>query len=529
MRQIRLKFKGTALAYGLIIMTVVLIILTSVLSYVSSQIKFSQSRVEREKAFQIAEAGIYYYRWYLAHATDGMNAEQLQDFWQNPATKGVSEDEAGFLENYEDSQGGGIIGQYHIVLEPPDIYSTIATVTSTGWTNKMPGLTRTVKARFRRPSWSEYAILVDEFVRLGEGTEVFGKIHSNEGVRFDGLAHNSVTSLLPRYNDPDHSGDDEFGVHTHVNIPPATGVNDNFRPLESPGSIIPYNPVPSRADVFEGGRQFPVPRVSFSGVQTDLNYMKKIACNDTGSGCTVSNGCWSSGCYFDSSNLGRQIILRADDTFDICRVDSMDSSTNSMIGFRGVRTNGSYCTAPNTTNGPNTQCRDKTTSPRCYCVCDNFSIPNDGIIYVDDNVWLEGLITSGEKRITVVAGLGKMFLGNNDILYSDYSGDNTLGIIGQSDVEIIRNSQDDLQIDGALIAQTGRVGRSNYGTSDHKTTITVNGAIATKKRYGFAWTNGTSDWGYTNRNLNFDNNLLYFPPPYFPTGTEYSIDLWEEL
>jgi hypothetical protein len=29
--------------------------------------------------------------------------------------------------------------------------------------------------------------------------------------------------------------------------------------------------------------------------------------------------------------------------------------------------------------------------------------------------------------------------------------------------------------------------------------------------------------------LNFDNNLLYYPPPYFPTGTEYSIDLWDEL
>jgi hypothetical protein len=50
--------------------------------------------------------------------------------------------------------------------------------------------------------------------------------------------------------------------------------------------------------------------------------------------------------------------------------------------------------------------------------------------------------------------------------------------------------------------------------------------MATNLRYGLAYSDGT---GYTNRILIFDNNLLYWPPPYFPTGTEYSIDLWEEL
>jgi hypothetical protein len=45
-------------------------------------------------------------------------------------------------------------------------------------------------------------------------------------------------------------------------------------------------------------------------------------------------------------------------------------------------------------------------------------------------------------------------------------------------------------------------------------------------RYGFSWTDGT---GYITRNLYYDNNLLYYPPPYFPTGTQYELDLWEEL
>jgi hypothetical protein len=90
------------------------------------------------------------------------------------------------------------------------------------------------------------------------------------------------------------------------------------------------------------------------------------------------------------------------------------------------------------------------------------------------------------------------------------------------------------------LAQTGRVGREFYtggscgcgshSCEDHKNTITVYGAIASNQRYGFAWIDGCPrDTGYLNRNIYFDNNLLYYPPPYFPTGSQYLLDLWEEL
>ncbi len=217
-------------------------------------------------------------------------------------------------------------------------------------------------------------------------------------------------------------------------------------------------------------------------------------------------------------------------------METYDSITNSMTGFSGRKTsatNGDICVAPVTTSGPNTQCKDKTTGQKCYCTCSHssfsYSIPNDGIIYVDNNVWLEGTLPLSTVRTSIIAGNGTMYLGNNDIRYSTMNGSNILGIIGKQNVEIIKNSQSTLQIDGAFLAQNGRVGRSDYGMSDYKSKITVNGAISTKQRYGFSWTNGGDNWGYDERNLNFDNNLLYFPPPYFPTGTEYSIDLWEEL
>lgn len=505
--------KGSALAYALIIMAVVMIILTSMLGYITSQLKFSANRAQKEEAFQIAEAGIYFYRWYLAHQTAGKTAREVDDFWQNGSPLGV---DSPYEKTFSDPEGG-IIGSYSIEAERPTSGSTIVVVKSTGWTNKEPNLKRTVQVRFRRPSWSEYAVLANDFMRFGQGTEVFGKIHSNKGIRFDGLVHNIVSSLMTTFDDPDHSGGNEFGVHTHKNIPPATGVNGDYRPLEAPN-----NPVMARSDVFAIGREFPVAEVSFTGVSSDLAFMKTEAQSGHGK-------------YFDNSGLGRQIILKSNGTYDVYKVITMDSY-NSITGYEGGKNSdgtGTACTTVVTTSGPNTQCANKTDKPRCYCKHENYTIPNDGIIFVEDNIWLEGIINA--KRVTVVASdfiegaEAKVFIGNNNILYTNFDGKDILGIISEGDVEVIKNSQNDLIIDGAFLSQKGRVGRANYGYSDHKNSITLNGSMATNLRYGFAWTNETYNWGYTNRILNFDNNLLYYPPPYFPTGSQYSIDLWEEI
>ncbi len=52
--------------------------------------------------------------------------------------------------------------------------------------------------------------------------------------------------------------------------------------------------------------------------------------------------------------------------------------------------------------------------------------------------------------------------------------------------------------------------------------------IVTNQRYGFAYT-GETDTGYQIRQLNYDGNLLYGPPPSFPlTSDQYTIISWEE-
>jgi hypothetical protein len=468
------------IAYALVIMSVVSVLLVSILKYTTSQMTFSINRVNREGSFQVAEAGIFFYRWYLAHEISGRTVQQIKDFWESGNAYGVDEP---YEADFRDPEGG-VIGRYKIEVDPPDVNSTIVVVKSTGWTLKDPDVKRVVQARFRRPSWSESAVLANDNMRFGSGTVVNGKIHSNKGIRFDGVATNVVSSALDRYDDPDHSGDNEFGVHTHVNPPPGSGINDTFRTNEAP----PTSPVPTREDVFQAGRQFPVTGVDFNGVLSDLNFMK------------TESQISGHGIYFDNSkcsgstNLGRHIVLKANGTMTVTKVKGVNS-------YNGISSEG--CSA-------------------------DYTIPNGGVVFVENNAWVEGTISN--KRVTIVAAnlIGgekkTIYIGMNNILYTNFDGSDILGLIGQQDIEVVRDSQNYLTVDAALLAQSGRVGMSHYG--NHKNTITVNGSMATNLRYGFAWTDGT---GYANRNLNFDNNLLYFPPPYFPTGTEYYIDLWEEL
>lgn len=487
-------YDGSALAYTLVVLSIVMIIMVSMLQYITSQIKFSQYREQKEKSFQVAEAGIFYYRWYLAHQTSGKTAQQIKDFWEGGTAYGVG---TPFEEDYYDPEGGKI-GRYKVEVQAPDPGSTIVIAKSTGWTYKMPEIKRVVQVRFRRPSWSEYMFLTNSFINFGDEAEVYGKVHSNTGVRFDGKAHNIVSSLSTSFFDPSHGGfRKDFGVHTHQ-VPA-----DPYAPTTS----WPWasGTVPSRPDIFEAGREFPVPEVSFNGVTTDLSNMKTEAKKPSGS---TTNGCTSTGCYFGAAGEGRRIILKSNGTFDVCTVDTYHHTAFSISKYK-----------KNTGSGTCSDC-----SGDC---ARNFQIPNGGIIFVEDDAWVDGTVDG--KRITIAAAnlsggnQANIYIGLGSLRYADYNCNNVIGLVAQKDITIVRDCPSNFVIDSALIAQTGRVGMNEYGFTN--SSLTINGAIASYLQPYF--NHGVS--GFADRTYNFDNNLLYCPPAYFPTGTEYHIDLWEEL
>lgn len=469
------KPNGAIVMFVLVFGAIGLIILGGLVRWGTGLIKVNYARQQGEIAFQIAEAGINYYRWHLAHAPN--------DYQDGTGLPGP------YLHQYRD-RNDNLIGYFSLNITPPPVSSTLVMVESTGYTTANTNLKRIIQAQFAIPSIAKYAVVADDIMRFGEGTTIYGPIHSNNGIRFDGLAYNLVTSAKSSYDDPDHSGGLEFGVHTHV----------------SPVDPLPAAAVPSRPDVFKAGRQFPVPAIDFNGMSANLS--------------TIKSQAQANGRYFAASGyLGYRLVLKTDNTFDLYRVRSL---RNPPGGCANVLNQSGWGTWSIGTSGS------------AQTFLGNYANPANNLIFVEDNLWLEGQIAAAHLTIASAKfpdspSTNTSITINDNLLYSAYNGSNTIGLIAQKNINVGLYSADNLQIDAALVAQNGRIGRYYYGLNCGSTylrsQITLNGMIASRQRYGFAYTDGT---GYQTRNINYDANLLYAPPPSFPlTSDQYSLINWK--
>lgn len=482
---IRLKFKnkkGQALVAVTILGFIMILFLTGLFGWAISAQKLAQKNVKFEQIFQVAEAGVEYYRWHLAHAQGDYQDGQSWCCQTPPCGDWCGP----YSHDYYD-KNLNVVGQFNLEIKPPLTGSTIVAIRSQGQITADPLLKRTIETQLAIPSLAKYAVAANDKMRFGAGTEIFGQIHSNDGIRFDGIAHNLVTSSKTSYDDPDHDGSNEFGVHTH----------------DEPVDPLPPNAVPSRPDIFLAGREFPTPAIDFAGISGDLAEIKSEAQVD--------------GHYFAHSGyLGYRLLLKNDDTFDLYRVTALEPKPNQL------------CTSSQDGWG--------TWSISNQTFLQNYAFPNNGLIFIEDNIWVEGQINTARLMIASARfpenpTTNTSININNDLKYTNYDSQDTIGLIAQKNINVGLYSEDDLQIDGALIAKNGRVGRyyynNNCGSSYIRQTITLNGMIATNQRYGFAYTDNT---GYLTRNLNYDANLLYSPPPSFPlTSDQYTILSWQEI
>lgn len=487
-KNIQKNIKGQLSMQMLIYGGLVTILLTGFLSWtsnvVTSDLKFSS----RTLAFSIAQAGVEYYRWHLAHAP-----EDYQDGTGGPGP---------YTHNYYD-KSNNLVGQFILEIIPPQSGSTIIIVKSTGKVLNDSSVEKIIEAKLGIPSFAKYAAVFNSSGRFGDGTEVFGEIHSNGGVRFDGIAHNLITSAVASYDDPDHIGNDEFGVHTHQNKQSeGGGTNNSARPLE-----MPPREIEDRSDVFLVGRQFPVPAVDFTGIIQTLADIKSVAS--------------STGFYRGASgNFGYDVVLKTNDTFDFYRVTALVPPPSGCTNYLSQDGWGTWSIQTETLLG-------------------NYPIPSNGLIFLEDDVWVRGQINT--NRLTIASArfpdnssTRSSITINNDLLYTNYDGSDVISLIAQKNINIGFVSSNIIRVDGALMAQNGRVGRYYYRSPDNRcatyhtrNTITTYGMISSNQRYGFAYTNGT---GYQTRNLVYDTNLLYSPPPSFPLTTDsYEVLSWKEL
>jgi hypothetical protein len=155
--------KGIILSSVLVFTMIAIPLIIALTAWFGTTLKGIRTLVQKEQSFHIAEAGIDFYKWHL---------DKDQDY-----LLGVSP----LVREFYDSEGN-LVGDFSI-----NIYkeSDILVAESTGSVNGQPDSSRTIRVKFSRPSYLEYAFISDSASYFREGSEVFGRVHSNGGIRFE--------------------------------------------------------------------------------------------------------------------------------------------------------------------------------------------------------------------------------------------------------------------------------------------------------------------------------------------------------
>ena len=442
-------------------------VIYGLLILLSLQVEYSQRQLASEQSLNIAEAGINYYRWHLAH--------EPEDYQDGTGATGP------YTHEYKDPEGG-TMGSYQLEIIAPTNGSSIVTIRSTGWSNDYPGVKRTIEAQYGIPSLTKYSFLSNASSWYGTGITVNGDIHSNNGIRMDGTNTAKVTSAQSTYQC---------------------------------GSETGCSPTTSKPGVWgSGGDQnlweYPVPTVDFNSISFDFAKMKTSAQTD--------------GLYLDSSNQGYHLIFNNNGTVTVRKV----TNTGYYYGY-----------------DPDDGCQRRYQRITNEQTVGTYNVADVPIIFAENYLWVEGNVRG---RTTVVAA--RFPLNNNDmdiwipnnIKYTTYDGSDSLGLISQHDIYFARDIPENFQIDAALLSQSGKIIRHAYyylsyfsqcgnaGSGNVKDKLTINGAIMSfNKSYWNFESGGNLISGFTSRETNYDGNLLFMPPPYFPTTGEYQFLNWKEL
>ncbi len=426
------------------------IVTMGIAGYAVSENTASRHKENREQALQIAEAGVDYYRWHLAHAQtdyqDGTNA-------------------TGTYTHAYTNKDGETIGYFSLGITPPANGSTVVTISSTGWVLNQPNSRRTIKARIGFPALTDYAFLTNSDVWIGDAQITHGKFHANGGIRFDGIGDAPITSAMATYTCKSFNGCGN---------------------LTKPGVWGDGTPTTYW--------NFPVPAEDFSAVTAKLAEIK--------------TGAQSGGVYLSSSGKeGWRLQFSANGTFTAYKVNTTDCYKAKDVGDN----NFFWPCVDIKTLGSGTQ----------------YTIPSNGFVFVDDTVWVDGTV---KGRVTVGTKTGESIIINGNIVYAAKDGTNVLGLVAEQNILVPYNSPEDLEINGALLAQNGAAKRYYY-PGDTKDSITIYGSVISNGIWTWSWVSGGGSItsGFEHTNAIYDTNLTYNPPGGFPVGSEYNLISWEEV
>ncbi|MFZ1075632.1 MAG: hypothetical protein WAN50_04640 [Minisyncoccia bacterium] len=359
-------------------------------------------------------------------------------------------------------------------------------VTSTGVPGDAPNVSAVLVARYAQPSVAAYSYIVNSSVWAGSDRIINGPYHSNGGIRMDGTANAPVTSSVSSW-----TCDSNFGCSNSQTVAGVFGAGTN-----------------------QNLWAYPTPNVDFSGIQSSFAPLKATA---VASGLYLPRYSSNSG---NNSHRGYHLIFNANGTITVNKVTS-----TTALGEQPV----------NPGDPPIDYTLINTETPY-----QTLTIPSGcGLIFVEDNVWIEGVIPS---KVTLVAAgvIDTSFTPDvvlhDNITYAATDGSDGLTVIGAHDILIAPDSPQNMTLNGIFIAQSGAFGRNSYscdnGTYDPRGTLTILGTTVSNLRTGTKWENGcgqNNDGGYQTRIDAYDRQNSTNPPPFTPyTSSQWQFVDWQE-
>lgn len=451
-------------------------IISGFIGFVVTQSQVVNQRLALEQAGEVAEAGLNYYRWYLAHNPSDVTA--------GTGTPGP------YVFPYEDPELG-VIGEFSLSIASTTYCGAVSSidVTSTGVVYSDPAIERTVSARYTQPTIAEYAFILNTDVWAGLDRVITGPYHNNGGIRMDGQNDSIVSSVQSSWTCTNSFGCNPTQTVDGVWASPVSNANTSLF-------------------------SFPASLIQFANIDGDVDLMRDRAMN-------------GGGIHIPGTNEdGYWVIFNANDTVTVRE----QTKTYSYSAY-------------NTAQGNFTE----RNIIRNYSTVGTYPInPNCPLIFVEDKVWLEGVVST---KVTIAAasttdGIDQSIIIEGDITYDNSATDGLLALAEQ-DVLLGVEVPNDMTVNGIYVAQGGRYGRNHYtyanlpnppGPTDYRpyydrNSLTMIGTVVSNGRVGTQWTNaGSFISGFRNRTNSFDRNLVENPPPLLPSTSEvYNFVRWREV
>ncbi|MEZ4103963.1 MAG: hypothetical protein R3B60_01620 [Candidatus Paceibacterota bacterium] len=462
--------RGYLLVTVLVFGSIFFVIIVSFIGYIITQNHLINQKVQIQKAGDIAEAGLNYYKWYLAHYPD--------DTTNGTGLPGP------YVHTYNDPEGG-VIGEFSLAISSSTYCGDVASIDvySTGISYEDPSVHKTIVAKYSRPTVAEYSFIINSNVWAGADRNIIGPYHSNGGIRMDGTNHSIVTSGQTSWNctssfgcSPDSTED---GVFTTVN---------------------------GNASLFS----FPSPPINFTGLTVNLSQMMDRAQN-------------AGGTYIPpSSTYGYRITFNNNDTITVDEVTNtsqywgytsaggwqLERNVISGTSFVGTYNISSDCPLifvedkvwlEGTVNGKVT-----------LAAADVNTAGVDPSIVLNDHITYTSATSSGLLAIAEEDVLFGLTVPNNLVLNGIFIAQN--GRVG-------RNHYSSAYLPGSLDPYVFR------------NSVTMTGTIVSNGRVGSQWTSGGIPIsGFLNRQNNYDRNLVNAPPPLVPnTSDVFEITDWRDV